>query len=590
MKIINKISFQLLTVLLAVMSVTMSCKETAPFRIDPIEVVAPFTFEPTNGFPGQIVLIKGAGFADVERVSFGITEGTILQRSDTELRVSIPIGASTDFIRLVQPNRVITSATRFTVDLSPVPTVIRFTPALSGSGDTVTVEGNLLNIVDSIYIGNLRAQILLPRADGVIRIVTPFGMQTGLVRLFYMYMTHYGIAQKGESVSSTPLSLALPMITEITPSIVSLNIGDTVRIAGANLDLVTQIRFGGTGASIIHQNATEIRTRVPSGATSGKIILIAQDGQVQSQADFRVVLPEISSFTPTKGSPLEGTTRYISITGTGFDRVTRVNVGTVQATIVTQTANHIAISVGGTAQGQLSLHTSNGIVTSADRFILAGSFWLVDFDRTFTPQRFTSSGWDQVNATPNALTSVSSGGARGNFGSTTATLGGGDVWPRFWLRGDGGGTMFPGALPANPANDRFLLYTASSVGVFLEFDLNLGAVPAEIIDTINGVPIVRVKLAIANMAGGNPWGFATMITLPADPTTWTSYRINTNTMGGGGTGEVIFSATAPPLGAQRWIPNQNRLFGFIFVDARNNTALAGQNLTLNIDNVRFVIE
>ncbi|HSV87681.1 MAG TPA: hypothetical protein VLH61_03480, partial [Bacteroidales bacterium] len=324
-----------------------------------------------------------------------------------------------------------------------------------------------------------------------------------------------------------------------------------------------------------------------AGATTGRIVLTVPDGTTQSESDFRVILPAISNFFPQKGAEIVCGTRDITLTGTGFDRVTEARLGTTPVTIMAQSATNITVRIGGSMTGIINLVTTNGIVGTGIPFIITGDFWLVDFDRTFSPQRFTSSGWDQVNATVQALTSVPSGGARGNFGSTTATLGGGDVWPRFWIRGDGGGTAFPGTAPANAAPDRFLLYTSSSQGVFLEFDLNLGQVPTEMVDAFGNV---RVKLAIAAASGDSPWGYAAMLTVPADPNTWTSYRINTHTMGGGGTDVVIFSTTVPALGTARWNPSRNRLFGFIFVDARNNVALAGQNLILNVDNVRFRIE
>lgn len=562
------------------------CEESAPLTIDPVVLATPFTFSPASGHPGQTVVITGTGLADVTSVSFSNRLATIVSKTNTEIRVTIPVGATTGKIRLVRPNSVTSSITEFRVDLVPVPNIISFTPAIVGRSQTVTITGNLLAEVDSVYVGALRATIGA-RTETTLSITTPAAMATGPIRMFYDFLTEFGFIQVREAVSATNLSLALPVINSITPDISTLNIGTVLTIDGTMMDAVTAVRFGTILAPHTIVSPTQLTVTVPVGATTGRIILTVPDGTTQSATDFRVVLPVITNFFPQKGAEIAGGTRDITLSGTGFDLVTEARIGTTPVIIMGQTPTNITVRIPGNVTGVINLVTTNGIVGTAIPFLITGDFWLVDFDRTFTPHRFTSSGWDQVNATTLSLTTVASGAARGNFGSTTVTLGGGDVWPRFWIRGDGSQTPFPGAPAPHPAPDRFLLYTSSSVGVFLEFDLNLGAVPAELVD---GQGNVRVKLALAAAAGDNPWGYAAMLTVPADPNTWTSFRINTNTMGGGTSSDVIFSAAVPPLGAARWNPSRNRLFGFVFVDARNNPALAGQNLTLNIDNVRFRIE
>ena len=582
----KKISIPVLILLLLLAVFAAGCEQSAPLSIDPVELAAPFTFAPASGHPGQIVAITGTGLADVARVAFSTREARILSKTNDEIRVEIPVGAPSGRIKLIRPNSVVSSITEFRVDPVPVPNIIGFTPAIVGRNQAVAITGNLLDQVDSVYVGTLRAAITAQTAT-TLNITTPAAMLSGPIRLYYDFLTEFGFVQVREAVSATELSLALPVINSVTPDIGALDVGTVVTIEGTMMDVVTQVRFGTINASFTIVSPTILTATVPAGATTGRIVLTVPDGTAQSASDFRVVLPTITNFFPQKGSEIVGGTRDITLTGTGYDRVTEARLGTTPVTIMAQTATNLTVRIGGSMTGPINLVTANGIVGTGIPFIITGDFWLVDFDRSFTPQRFTSSGWDQVNATVQALTSVPSGGTRGNFGSTTATLGGGDVWPRFWLRGDGGGAAFPGTTPANAAPDRFLLYTSSSQGVFLEFDLNLGRVPAEMVDAQGNV---RVKLAIAAAAGDSPWGYAVMLTVPADPNTWTSYRINTHTMGGGGTDAVIFSATAPPLGTARWNPSRNRLFGFIFVDARNNVALAGQNLILNVDNVKFRIE
>lgn len=585
MRTFMKITVPGFIILLAVAVFFAGCEESAPFKIDPVELETPFTFSPTSGHPGQIVAITGKGLADVSKVSFSTREALIISKTNEEIKVEIPVGALTGKIKLIRPNSVTSSITDFTVDLVPVPNIISFTPAIVGRNQTVVITGNLLNRVDSVYVGNLRAT-LNDKSATSISITTPAAMVSGSVRLFYNFLTEFGFVQVREAVSATELSLALPVINSITPDIAALDIGTVVTINGTMMNVVTQVRFGTINAPFTIVSPTQLTVAVPVGATTGRIILTVPDGTAQSATDFRVNLPVISNYFPQKGAEIVGGTRDITLTGTGFDRVTEARLGTSPVTIMAQTATNLTVRIGGSQTGVINLVTANGIVGTSAPFIITGDFWLVDFDRTFTPHRFTSSGWDQAS-TVSALSIVDSGQPRGNFGRTTATFQSGDVWPRFWIRGDGGGTAFPEAPAAHPAPDRFLLYTSSSQGVFLQFDLNLSEVPPQIVD---GNGNVRIKLALAGASGDNPWGYATLLTVPADPNTWTSFRINTHTMGGGGTDAVIFSATAPPLGTARWQPNRNRLFGFVFVDARNIPEIVGERVSLNVDNIRFTIE
>ncbi|HSV88171.1 MAG TPA: IPT/TIG domain-containing protein, partial [Bacteroidales bacterium] len=415
----KKITIPGLIILLVLAVFASGCEESAPLSIDPVQLDAPFTFSPLSGHPGQIVAITGKGLADVTRVSFSTRGATIVSKTNEEIRVEIPVGALTGRIKLIRPNSVTSSITEFRVDPVPVPNIIGFTPAIVGRNQPVAITGNLLDQVDSVYVGTLRAVITAQTAT-TLNITTPAAMVSGPIRLYYDFLTEFGFLQVREAVSATQLSLALPVINSITPDISALDVGTVVTINGTMMDAVSQVRFGTVVASFTIVSPTQLTATVPAGATTGRIVLTVPDGTTQSESDFRVILPAISNFFPQKGAEIVGGTRDITLTGTGFDRVTEARLGTTPVTIMAQTATNITVRIGGSMTGIINLVTANGIVGTGIPFIITGDFWLVDFDRTFSPQRFTSSGWDQVNATVQALTSVPSGGARGNFGSTTA--------------------------------------------------------------------------------------------------------------------------------------------------------------------------
>ncbi|MDX9847324.1 MAG: IPT/TIG domain-containing protein [Tenuifilaceae bacterium] len=454
MKAFKYIKIPTLVVAAFLMAVTISCEESGPLSIDPVEVQQPFTFQPDHGYPGQTVKISGTGLNDVLKVSFANREALISSKTDQEINVEIPVGATTGQIKLVKAKSIVTSVDIFTVDLTPVPSIIDFTPAIAGSGQEVTITGNLFTEVDSVYIGDLKAEIKTGVTDNTMKIETPAGLQTGYIKMYYNYMTSYGIEKVGESVSSAQLTLALPTIESITPNIASLNVGDELTIIGNMMNEVTQVLFGTLDATFTIVNETELTAIVPIGATTGKIVLVVPDGTVES-GTFTVNLPTISSFTPTKGQ--DAVTRVITIVGAKLDLVESVTVGSAAATIETQSPTVLVITAVGSSTGQIGLHTPNGSVYSSGSFVLTGDFWVNDWDTVFDTQRFSRF---QNNG----------------FASFTETVmaDNGNNYVELAFTGESNKSIYMWGEGAT--DDKFFMYTSSPNGVYLQFDMKVSAI------------------------------------------------------------------------------------------------------------------
>jgi len=65
-------------------------------------------------------------------------------------------------------------------------------------------------------------------------------------------------------------------------------VGTAVTILGTNLTGATAVSFNGTAADFTIDSATEISTKVPAGATGGKIEVTIPSGTLSSNVDFRV--------------------------------------------------------------------------------------------------------------------------------------------------------------------------------------------------------------------------------------------------------------------------------------------------------------
>src|SRR5258707_5529199 len=114
--------------------------------------------------------------------------------------------------------------------------------------------------------------------------------------------------------SSYPVGLA-PSITSL--SVTTGAVGAVVTITGTNFGATqgsSTVSFSGTAATVISWSATSIATTVPSGATTGNVVVFAS-GVNSNGSSFTVGLaPSITSLSVTTGA----VGAPVTITGTNF--------------------------------------------------------------------------------------------------------------------------------------------------------------------------------------------------------------------------------------------------------------------------------
>lgn len=565
MKILSnaiKTSFIVLVLVIAF----SGCRESAPLEIDPIVKDTLFTFTPSHGYPGTAVLLTGSVVNDVIEVAIGSKIAEIQSSGSGTMTVLVPVGSATGKIKLVKANAVVSSLNNFVVDDSPVPTIMSFDPPIAGWGDTVTITGSLLDIVDSVYIGDVMANILDGGTSSTLQIeLNPFA--TDLIRMYYNYMTPYGVEKVGESQSETELTLALPVISSIEPSIGSLDIGDTLTITGSMLDEVTSVKFGDINAPLFEAvSSTEMTVVVPTGSTTGKIILIVPDGQTETDEDFVINLPSITSFLPAKGETLDpGELRIFSLQGTNLSLVTSVKVGISDATIDQQTDNLLVFTVPGGASGYIKLSTDNGTVTSAIPFFLSGDYWISDWDNVYEPNRLASDVFDIVDA---AGITTESGGPTGNYRKYVGNIkSSGDMLARIYWRDD---------------NNLFSIYTSDPTGISLEFDISYTDVPATMLQP-DGSMLVHMFFFTSSR---NPYGYSLDVNVPfTGAGDWQHVVVNFVDLA---VDANLHNGTMEPDAATGGIkPNDIRIISPTFPGAM--TSAGGSTINVNFDNIKIVI-
>ncbi len=152
-------------------------------------------------------------------------------------------------------------------------------------------------------------------------------------------------------------ALATHTATTHTPS--SGPVGCEVTIAGTGFAGVTSVTFNGTSSSFTTDSATQITAVVPSGATTGPIIVSegAGDPKTVTGGNFIVAsttCPTVSSFAPTSGAV--GTS--VVITGTNFTGATAVRFNQTSATFTVNSPTQITATVpSGATTGPIRVTT-----------------------------------------------------------------------------------------------------------------------------------------------------------------------------------------------------------------------------------------
>src|SRR5438093_5270758 len=113
-----------------------------------------------------------------------------------------------------------------------------------------------------------------------------------------------------QSIVGLMFLIALPAVAFAAPTISSLTpnsgaVGASVTIAGSNFGATqgsSTVKFNGTTAAVTSWSATSIVATVPTGATSGSVI-VTVSGSNSNGKNFTVLAaPSITSLSPTSGA------------------------------------------------------------------------------------------------------------------------------------------------------------------------------------------------------------------------------------------------------------------------------------------------
>jgi secreted trypsin-like serine protease len=162
----------------------------------------------------------------------------------------------------------------------PAPRFSSVRPSRGSIGETVSISGTDLTLVESVFFGNVEADFTTVSARQI-TVVVPEGAITSKIRL----VSESGIA---ESRSNFSVLVPTPEISRFSPSRAS--IGTTVQLTGRNLSTAARVLVGSVEAAIVggSVSATSLLFIVPVGATSNAVTVVNEFGSTTSRARLTI--------------------------------------------------------------------------------------------------------------------------------------------------------------------------------------------------------------------------------------------------------------------------------------------------------------
>ena len=314
----------------------------------------------SSGPVGAAVTITGTGFGSSQgtgTVAFNGTNATVTTWSATSIAVTVPAAATTGNV-VVNASGVASNGKSFTV----VPHIASLSITSGAVGASVTITGTTFGGTQGTSTVTFNGSTATPTSWSATSIVVPVptGATTGNVAVTVS-------SQASNGVNFT----VVPHIASL--SITSGAVGASVTITGTTFggtQGTSTVAFNGTIATPTTWSASSIVVPVPTGATTGNVV-VTVSGQASNGVSFTVfATPSITSLSPSSGSV--GTA--VTIAGTNFGSSQGTSTVTFRGILATPSswsATSIVVPVpNGATSGSVQV-TVNGVASNGSSFILS---------------------------------------------------------------------------------------------------------------------------------------------------------------------------------------------------------------------------
>jgi len=277
------------------------------FTVVPTPSIA--SLSPTTGAVGASVTIAGSNFGATQGTSTvkfnGTTATSIASWGASSIVATVPTGAVTGNV-VVALSGVGSNGKSFTVVAAP--SISSLSPVSGVVGTSVSINGSNFGTTQgsgTVSFNGTAATTITSWASNLVKAPVPTGATTGNVVVHTS-----GVDSNGSTFTMTP------NITSLSPSTAA--VGASVTVTGTNFGSsqgTSTLKFNGTAATAVTSwTQTSIVATVPSGATTGNVV-VAVNSVASNNSSFTVVAaPAITGLSPTTGP----TGTAVTITGTNF--------------------------------------------------------------------------------------------------------------------------------------------------------------------------------------------------------------------------------------------------------------------------------
>jgi len=325
MKKIFTIRIPLIAALLLLMFAITSCDDKEEGS-DKVELLS---FGPSNVLHGEEISIRGNNLNKVTAVVLPIdvevTPDQFKKHTKTEIVFDVPMETGYGKVILRTPQGDIESKSIYSPE-APIE-ITSFTEEAK-PGTDITIEGEFLNFVYEVWFAD--GQVVtefVSQEPGVLVVTVPMAAQTGSIVLVRAPVGPEGLSVETE----TDLTVTLPTFTSMSPG--SVKHLEELTITGTDLDLITEVVFGGNvpQSTFVSQSETEIVLQVPVGALTGALTLKQVSPISLTTNSLTVPLPKGTLLAPKPATP---GTDNITITGTELDQVAELTLVGVASPIL----------------------------------------------------------------------------------------------------------------------------------------------------------------------------------------------------------------------------------------------------------------
>jgi hypothetical protein len=309
----------------------------------PLATAAPSiaSLTPSTGAVKTSVVIAGTNFRSVQgssTVSFNGIASTPTAWSATSITAPVPTGATTGPV-LVTVGGQASNGSTFTV--TPAPSITSLAPNTGAIGSVVTITGSNFGPTQgngSVKFGTLVATVASWSSTSIVASV-PTGAVTGSV----VVTAAGGVASNGTTFTVT----SAPAITSVSPT-AGGGFGSQFTITGTNFGSTQgngKVMLNSVPATVSSWSATSIVAQVPSGVTTGNVVVTAAGGVSSNGVIFKVLNPggvAIDQIIVADGTTTSTTRATASFSTSATNELLLAFISSGKGTATTTTVNSVA--------------------------------------------------------------------------------------------------------------------------------------------------------------------------------------------------------------------------------------------------------